>query len=107
MTKKPSHLHTTTEPEELEAPRADITGKEPVLVRDWDYESLVRAIRSRQRDIIDAELKYLESQPAWGHPAPKTYGHTITGIFDDVAAKFFSMCRLDNIPTYTYDNNVG
>jgi hypothetical protein len=88
----------TTEPKELGPDPVDITGKEPVLVRDWDTDTIVRAIRLRQQDIIEAELEWLLRMPAWKRPATKTFIHVFDNIPADIAEKTLAMCRLDNIP---------
>lgn len=96
---------TNTEPKELGPDPVDITGKEPVLVRDWDADSLVGkdgAIRNMQIDIIDAELTYLLEQPAWNRRATKRFRHVMfedldVNIDNDIVAETLAKCQLDNL----------
>ena len=104
MTKKPSHLHHVDEPQELEGPRADISGKEPVLVRDWDESSLVTAIHEGQFDlipqIIDDELDHLLKSPYWQQTRDEPYEHIFDRVPNDLITKTLDMCHLDSIPVH-------
>jgi len=98
MTKKPTHLNH--EPKELGPEPADITGKEPVLVLDWDQESLTEAILLGQRDIMEQELAYLLESPYWQKPRDQEFEHVFKKVPADIADATLERCRLDNIPVY-------
>jgi hypothetical protein len=97
--KKPSHIHP--EPKELGPEPVDIEGKEPVLVRDWDKESLEWAILSGQRDIMEHEVEYLLKTPYW-QTTGREFEHKFKRIPQDIADQTLAKCRLDNIPVLYY-----
>lgn len=97
--KKPSHINS--EPKELGPEPASIDGKEPVLVRDWDKESLEQAILLKQRDVMEQEVDYLLKTPYW-QTVGREFEHKFTGIPQDIADETVAKCRLDNIPVLRY-----
>lgn len=105
MTKKPAHI--TPASKELGPEPADTTGKEVELVRDWDQDAVIRAMRSgRQFDIIEAEINWLLRLPAWSRQSSKVFGHAFTEVPNDIAEKTLAKCQLDNIPVQYHQGAV-
>lgn len=97
--KKPSHINP--EPKELGPEPADIEGKEPVPVRDWDRESLAEAILLGQRDIMEKELEHLLKSSYW-QIVGREFEHQFKRVPQDIADQTLAKCRLDNIPVLRY-----
>src|SRR4030095_6634819 len=103
----------TREPKELGPERVDITGREPVLVRDWDHAAVLNALFMRQPDIIEAELSYL-TQPGtarantWAKRARRRFFWSSDEIAADIVRETIAKCQLDNVPaTIEYEEVVA
>lgn len=90
-----SHVHP--EPQENEVPPADITGKEPVPLKDWDEPIVIEAMLTGQADIILDEVNELEKSPSWRAATRKRYWHELDNVPADLVEDTLAKAKLDNL----------
>lgn len=90
-------VESDSEPQENEVPPADITGKEPVPVKDWDEPIVIEALLTGQADILLDEVNELEKSPSWAASSRKRIWRELDGIPADIAADTLAKARLDNL----------
>ena len=114
MTQQRKRRPKSNEPKELGPEPADIGGKEPVLVKDWDKEAIINAMMAKgggQRDIIEGELDYL-TEPGtpraetWSRRAQQPFGHHFSDVPADIVERMIAKCRLDGIPMIVEEPEV-